>query len=49
VTPYRCPYLAICRQPVSKTNVPGGYRLLADVHPELARAGQAAQGVLFDE
>lgn len=51
VTPYRCPFLSICKQDVRRDSpsVPDGYRLLPDVHPELANAssGQAEQGSLF--
>ena len=49
VTHYRCPYLPICRREITTEYVPDGYLLLEDVHPELARAGQAApkQEVLF--
>lgn len=47
VTPYRCAYLPICQGQVSQDRVPAGFRLLADVHPELSTAspGQAGQGV----
>lgn len=40
VSPYRCPYLAICGRDPKRLaeNVPDGYRLLADVHPELSAA-----------
>lgn len=43
VTPYRCPFVAVCGQRLSKENVPRGFRLLPDVHPELARPEQAGQ------
>lgn len=46
VVPYRCPYLSICaRNDVRRDMdfVPDGFRIVADVHPELARAEQAAQ------
>lgn len=45
VTPYRCPYLAICGQDPQRLSacVPDGFRKLADVHPELARSEQAEQ------
>lgn len=44
VAPYRCPYLSVCGQDwaPNPTSVPDGFVILDDVHPELARAGQAA-------
>lgn len=43
VTPYRCPYLAVCHQDITKQNIPAGYRLLDDVHPELSKATEQGQ------
>lgn len=45
VTPYRCPFVAVCGQRLGKENVPRGFRLLPSVHPELARPEQAGHGV----
>lgn len=44
-SPYRCPYLSVCKKdPQTLTaSVPDGFRILADVHPELARTEQAVQ------
>jgi RecB family exonuclease len=43
VTPYRCPYLPICHTQIRPDCAPSGFRILADVHPELARSEQAEQ------
>lgn len=45
VTPYRCPYLSICPTQVNPACAPSGFRIVADVHPELARPEQAGPGV----
>jgi len=42
---YRCPYLNICHQHLTPdTPAPDGFRILADVHPELARTTPPSGG-----
>jgi hypothetical protein len=45
VSPFRCPYLSVCarRADQLKACAPDGFRILADVHPELARTEPAVQ------
>jgi len=45
VVPYRCSYLPICSQVINPSSVPSGFRLLPDIHPELATPGKAGIGV----
>jgi hypothetical protein len=48
LSPYRCAYIPICKQQVNPACAPSGFRILADVHPELARPEQAGHGVRSD-
>lgn len=40
---YRCPYLSICGSDIQRHIAPEGFVYLDDIHPELARVGQATQ------